>query len=584
MICEAAPPGDALTVIARLGDELDAGYGFLSRHSALLAQAGAVTVVPGSSELAELFELEGSMKVERLAASADASDPMVRAIQGAATRRVLVLDDRYTFGPDLALALDRRLPAGCVAVGPRLSQPGSPQDLAQLPGLEDRPERPEQRMAQLAETRPVDEVPWLETGCLMIDMAGLRQCGGLNDTLIWQDALLDLGRRGACVVANDLLLREREVSMPVETAARRRKSRTRLAVQLTLEETLRRSDPARTFGLNGEALELVVAARPGSPYLHDCLDRIARYTPVPHRVRVLHETGDEASVRCAASMGAIAQPFSPAGAPTAAAPGEAADVASGAAPIEASDAAASVAPVIAAMTESEADWIVPLHDGMLVTPYWIEALLAAMVEGDTVVVPQSNDGSPEQRVRFDRGLSPDEIDRNQRERAASIEPAGRRIAVAGLAAALISTAALRSDEGRAQLETGDTIGWLRSRRPRLAPRAYVHLLDVDPSAARLGVGGWTGGPYDRPPSLELPDASNPAAWLQSLKPLLEGLREHPGAARILAAIGLHYVARGDLENGMSFLERALRFDPWNREIAAANDRAREVMQRTRVAV
>jgi len=52
---------------------------------------------------------------------------------------------------------------------------------------------------------------------------------------------------------------------------------------------------------------------------------------------------------------------------------------------------------------------------------------------------------------------------------------------------------------------------------------------------------------------------------------------NPGNAHVLASLGLLYLRRGEIDDGMSFLERARKMDPFSSEVLTAGKHARKVL-------
>ena len=77
--------------------------------------------------------------------------------------------------------------------------------------------------------------------------------------------------------------------------------------------------------------------------------------------------------------------------------------------------------------------------------------------------------------------------------------------------------------------------------------------------------------------LDAAGAAGLRTFVNWLKPLLEALKENPGNARVLAGMGLLYLAKGEIQSGMSFLARARKLDPFDSEVRAAEAHARSTL-------
>jgi hypothetical protein len=226
-----------------------------------------------------------------------------------------------------------------------------------------------------------------------------------------------------------------------------------------------------------------------------------------------------------------------------------------------------------------------LHDGVLLIPGALKEMLNVALQSDRpVVAPFSNDGSPEQRMVIDRGLSLEGLDKVMGSRVADRGDRRRRISTCGGFCMLIDLGRVRrSHEDPSRLGLGGLNGRLRPGRILQATRSYAHVLSHPPGAPDPELGAWPGGPFD----LALGDEGEAAAragivtdlarFVGRIKPLLAALKENPGDARVLARIGLLYLGQGDIHNAMSFLGRAKKIDPFNVDVRGAHLQARSAL-------
>ncbi|HEU4400470.1 MAG TPA: glycosyltransferase [Candidatus Polarisedimenticolia bacterium] len=528
----------ALSVIVRLDDDPGRSLAVLASVCEELAPGAQVIVLTGSEDLAALLRLSRLVPVilERPDSDEEGPSGAARALALARAPAILYLDGRCRFPPALATDLLRDLAPDVAAIGPRLMR-----------GL-DAP-------APAAEGATLRPVRWLEPYCLLFRREVILALGGIEDRLLWEDAGTDLCLRATGRGLRLLLAEKRQVAVGAGIEARagaaaRRRSRERLGKRPGgLPPAGAEGDEAlRFFGAGRERLDVWLFARPESTYLHECLARLERHTDLPYRLHLLHPAGETASARLARHYGGESRPHGAAG-----------------------------RPLVATLLEiPDSTHAVLLHDGVMATSGWLrEMLRVALVSGRPIVAPRSNDGCPEQRLRFDRAISLDRLDevaaRAIRERDGDV----LRAEGCGTFCLLLDLQALRrlAREG-IDVAGADLQALLRRFGPVVADRAYVHLLSHPPEAHDLGA--WPGGPFDRSLGPLEAAAALPATRpelreiVARLQPLREALRENPGDAALLARVGALYLKSGEIESGMSLLERARKVDPFCREIRTAH--------------
>lgn len=545
---------DSLPAIAGIADEFPDGTQLIvvSEHdelSDLLQLSGLVDLVPRQDE-----------EDERAATCG-----VARALELARGEWVLCLEQGCRLPSDLAERLLPFLSPDIGALGPRTESPISAQSVSRILGRGAGDRTGDLR--EFARDTPLSAAEWLEPGCVLLQRQAVADCGGVDARLTWDDALLDLCVRlrslgHKVVIANGVPIasggRQRSAhASPRRLSASRERLATRLAEAGATASTPVGCDPAPVFGLAGERLDVWVWARRNSPYLETCLERIARHSDLPLVLNVMHAAGDPPNAalrRASERYGARPTPAMITGSPL----------------------------LEAALATAGATHAVLLHDGVLVTPGWLRELLAVLnAAAAPLVVPFANDGSPEQRLLVDRGLSLETLDDMTRSRCGSRPGTARAIRRAGGFCVLLDLTRVRRAGGA---EGAPNLAALT--RPAdgaagvvLAERAYVHVLSHPDEATAMQMGPFAGGPFDvKLP--RMPQAGGPLpgrVFLELARPLLAALRENPGDARLLSRLGRLYVDQGEVHNAMPFLERARKMDPFSPAVRESLAAAREAL-------